>query len=78
MTSTALKARDFESYYLEYFMMTSEEEINAFWKRMDNEIVNMNEAEKRNFFQQLDESLKQESVKTNEVFQKVKAALAKK
>lgn len=78
MTSTALKPRDFESYYLEYFLMTTEAEINAFWKRMDNEIVNMDEAEKKKFFQQLDESLKQESVKTNEVFQKIKAALTKK
>ncbi|MCU0348950.1 MAG: hypothetical protein MUC59_18570 [Saprospiraceae bacterium] len=52
-----LKSRDFESYFLEYQLLSTEVEINAYWKRMDEVVVNMTEEEKASFFKQLDEGL---------------------
>ena len=54
MPATAsTSTRDFQSYLDEYFLQTTEVEINAFWQRMDKIIADMPAAEKKKFFEQL-------------------------
>ena len=55
--TVALKPRDFDSYFLEYQLQTTEVEINAYWKRMDEIVANMTTEEKQAFFAALDKSL---------------------
>ena len=58
MTATpSLQKREFQSYLDELLLLSTEVEINAFWKRMDESMVNMNIAEKTSFFQQLEQSM---------------------
>ena len=58
MTATpSLQQREFQSYLDELLLLSTEVEINAFWKRMDESMVNMNIAEKTSFFQQLEQSM---------------------
>ena len=53
----SLQQREFQSYLDELLLLSTEVEINAFWKRMDESMVNMNIAEKTSFFQQLEQSM---------------------
>ena len=57
IAKVALKPRDFESYFIEYQLLTTEVEINAYWKRMDEIVAHMSEEEKNKFFKQLDVGL---------------------
>jgi hypothetical protein len=58
-TSTAvqLKARSASSYLQEYQLLTTKEEINAYWERMDSIIANMNIEDKTLFFSQLENDI---------------------
>lgn len=53
----SLQQREFQSYLDELLLLSTEVEINAFWKRMDESMINMNIAEKTSFFQQLEQSM---------------------
>lgn len=53
-TAVQLKPRSADSYLQEYQLLTSKEEINAYWERMDNIIVNMSLEDKTLFFSQLE------------------------
>ena len=53
----SLQQREFQSYLDELLILSTEVEINAFWKRMDESMINMNIAEKTSFFQQLEQSM---------------------
>ncbi|HFA52227.1 MAG TPA: hypothetical protein ENJ95_24680 [Bacteroidetes bacterium] len=55
-----IKPRSFNSYAEEYFLMTSETEINAFWKRMDIVVAKMSVEEKETFFKQLLKSIEKD------------------
>jgi hypothetical protein len=70
---------DFDQYFLEYSLLSTSAEINAFWERMDIIMLNMNEEEKRNFFMQLEQSIenslqKAESISATLLAQTAKAA----
>jgi hypothetical protein len=77
MNTPALKKRDFESYFLEYQLMSTEVEINAYWKRMDEIITNMSDEEKTIFFKQLDVSLTKEIMASKKLRAQVEALLKK-
>ena len=57
IATPSLQKREFQSYLDELLLLSTEVEINAFWKRMDESMVNMNIAEKTSFFQQLEQSM---------------------
>jgi hypothetical protein len=73
-----LKPRDFESYFLEYQLLSTEVEINAYWKRMDEIIANMSDEQKTNFFTQLDESLSKEIEESKKERHRIAASLPNK
>ncbi|MBI5914669.1 MAG: hypothetical protein HY842_04780 [Bacteroidetes bacterium] len=50
---TTSNLRDFQSYLDEYLLQTTEAEINAFWKRMDEVVKKMPLEQKKQFFQDL-------------------------
>jgi hypothetical protein len=78
MTATAtLKQRDFDSYLLEYQLMSTEVEINAYWKRMDEIIANMSIEEKNSFFAQMEASLENEIGESRGERQRIAAMLPK-
>jgi benzoyl-CoA reductase/2-hydroxyglutaryl-CoA dehydratase subunit BcrC/BadD/HgdB len=78
MTATAtLKQRDFDSYLLEYQLMSTEVEINAYWKRMDEIIANMSIEEKNSFFAQMEASLKKEIEESKGERQRIASMLPK-
>lgn len=72
--ATKSKPRDFNSYADEYFLLNSEMEINAFWKRMDNVVATMTEAEKALFFKQLFASIEKDMDEIREIKAQVVAA----
>ncbi len=58
MTATSkLQHHDFQSYLDELLLQSTENEINAFWKRMDELMSNLSMSEKNIFFQQLTQSM---------------------
>jgi hypothetical protein len=70
---------DFDQYFLEYSLLSTVAEINAFWERMDIVMLNMNEEEKRGSFMQLEQSIenslqKAESISATLLAQTAKAA----
>jgi hypothetical protein len=54
---TEKEQRAFNSYFMEYQLLNTEQEINAFWSRMETLLVKMTEKEKSRFFQQLETSI---------------------
>jgi hypothetical protein len=64
---TALKPRSATSYLQEYRLLTTKEEINAYWERMDNIIVNMNIEDKTLFFSQLENDIDMSKNKLDEL-----------
>jgi hypothetical protein len=70
---------DFDQYFLEYSLLSTSAEINAFWERMDIVMFQMTEEEKRDFFMQLEQSIesslqKAESISATLLAQTAKAA----
>jgi hypothetical protein len=52
-----LKPRSATSYLQEYALLSSKDEINAYWERMDSIILNMNIEDKTLFFKQLENDI---------------------
>lgn len=64
---TTKEQREFDSYFLEYQLLNSEQEINAFWTRMERVLEKMTEKEKSTFFKQLEESIERSFDITDEL-----------
>ncbi len=77
IATPALNPRDFESYFLEYQLLSTEIEINAYWKRMDEIIANMSVEGKTNFFNQLGDSLMSEVGESRKIRHELAAKLPK-
>ncbi len=77
IATIAAKPRDFDSYAEEYFLLTTETEINAFWKRMDEIVKNMSLKQKEYFFGQLKSSIEKDMVDLREIKSKILKAVKK-
>jgi molecular chaperone GrpE (heat shock protein) len=67
MAVIAKEQREFDSYFLEYQLLNSEQEINAFWTRMERVLEKMTEKEKSTFFKQLEGSIENSFELTDEL-----------